>query len=213
MKIEIISVVPRSGSGVTVKVRLSADENSEICRFDITDEDRQSLGISVGGELTQHEYEALEAADEYCRALQKGAELLSFGANSRMTLQMKLRRRGFSEKSAVRAAASLCDCGYINESADAEAVMRSCLAKGYGKRRIVIKLREKGYDSDTVSNALEELDSVDFSAQCALLIQKKCKALPAERAELDRLTAVMTRYGYSFGEIKQAYRLLGGSAQ
>ena len=39
-------------------------------------------------------------------------------------------------------------CGYINECADAEGVIRACLARKYGKKRIIIKLRERGYEND-----------------------------------------------------------------
>ena len=208
MKIQIVHAAARQSGGVVVKIRMTDGEFRETRSLVLSELEWARLGLAVGDELDEARFDALECAAEYCEAMRRGAELLSYGANSRSALAIKLRRRGYDRQLCERVAAELYAKGYINESADAEGIVRSCLARGYGKKRIVIKLRERGYENEVIARVLDGLDDVDFAESCAALIRKRCGGeLPTQRAEYDKLVAAMVRYGYSYGEIKEALEI------
>ncbi len=208
MKIQIIHAAARQSGGVVVKIRLSDGELKETRSMVLGEREWARLGLKVGDELDEASFDELESEAEYCEAMRRGTELLSYGANSRSALTVKLRRRGYDRELSERVAAELYDKGYINEHADAEGIVRSCLSRGYGKKRIVIKLRERGYENDVISQVLDSFDDVDFADNCAALIRKRCGGgLPEERSELDKLIGAMVRYGYSYGEIKEALEI------
>ena len=102
--------------------------------------------------------------------------------------------------------------GYIDEVSDADRVVKVCLAKGYGRRRIIMKLRERGYGEDVVDEVSYTLDDCDFTERCADFILKKYRTLPSERRDMDKLIAAMSRYGYSLGEIRDALKMLKNGA-
>ncbi len=207
MKIQIVHAAARQSSGVAVRVRISDGELKESRSMVLSESEWARFGFKSGDELNEAEYDELERAAEYCEAVRRGLELLSYGANSRSALTVKLRRRGYDRELCERVAAELYDRGYINEHADAEGIVRSCLSRGYGKKRIVIKLRERGYENNVICEAFGAFENVDYTANCAELIRKKFKALPTERAELDKLIGALVRYGYSYGEIKGALEI------
>ena len=207
MKIQIIHAAARQSGGVIVKIRMSDGEMGETRSLVLSELEWARLGLVAGDELDEDGFDRLECAAEYCEAVRRGMELLSYGANSRSALVIKLRRRGYDRELCERVAAELYDKGYINENADAEGIVRSCLSRGYGKKRIVIKLRERGYENSVIAQVLQEFDEIDFVANCAALIKKRCgEELPSERAQLDKLIGALVRYGYSYGEIKEALK-------
>lgn len=208
MKIQIVHAAARQSSGVAVRVRISDGDLRESRSLVLSEGEWARLGFKSGDELNESEYDELERSAEYCEAVRRGIDLLSYGANSRSALVTKLRRRGYDRELSERVAAELYRGGLINENADAEGIVRSCLSRGYGKKRIIMKLRERGYENCVISEVLESFEDVDFAANCAALIRKKCGGeLPRERGELDKLIAAMVRYGYSYGEIKEALEI------
>ncbi|MBQ9080194.1 MAG: RecX family transcriptional regulator [Clostridia bacterium] len=207
MKIQIVHAAALKSGGVSIRVRITNGEQKESRSVVLSELDWARMALKVGAELGEEQYDELESAAEYYEAMRRGTELLSYGANSRAVLVTKLRRRGYDRETAERVAAQLYERGYINESADAEGIVRACLSRGYGKKRIIMKLRERGYENAVICEVLDSFENVDFTANCAEMIRKKYKKLPEERAELDKLIAAMVRYGYSYGEIKGALEL------
>ncbi len=208
MKIEIENTLALEGGDVSVSLALCSAENVEKKTFIISPEDWRGLRPKNGRELNTADYDALEAAAAFHSALQKGLGLLSYGANSHDAIERKLIRRGVDAKTALLAADYLGTHGYINESSDADSIIQQCLAKGYGKRRIILKLRERGYGGRVLSEAEEKLSNVDFAENCAGVIRKRCGRIPPDRESRDRIVAAMIRYGYCFSEIRDAVRLL-----
>ena len=212
MKISVIGVFALECGDVSVRVKTESEGKSEKNSFIITPAEWKRFGVSAGDELTTDQYEALEAATHYRRALNKGMELLSYGANSGASLRRKLTQRGYSREIAERVEQQLIEQGYIDEVSDADRVVKVCLAKGYGRRRIIMKLRERGYGEDVVDEVSYTLDDCDFTERCADFILKKYRTLPSERRDMEKLIAAMSRYGYSLGEIRDALKMLKNGA-
>lgn len=207
MKIKITHAAALQSGGICIKICISDGEHSERKSLVVSEEDFADLRLCVGAELDTDVYEQLDAAAECFEAMRRGMYLLSYGANSRSSLAVKLRRRGYDKQLAEHVAEQLYRRGYINECADAEGVIRACLAKKYGKKRIIVKLRERGYDNEVIETAFESFGEVDYTANCAELIRKKYKCLPEDRDAIDKLIGALVRYGYSYGEIKGALEI------
>lgn len=154
--------------------------------------------------LTPEQFDELECAGEFCAALNKGAELLSYGANSRRALELKLRRYGYDGELCSRVGEELCRRGLIREASDASSIVRVCLRSGYGKNRIIAKLRQKGYGDEAVREALDGVDESVYTENCAALIKKKFGYIPSDADGRRKMAASLARYGYSFSQIKAA---------
>lgn len=207
MKIKIVHAATRPSGGVSVRVRLTEGDHSQSVSLAVDEMQAARLELGAGMELDREQYERLELAAQRYEITARGLELLSYGANSRRGLLTKLVHRGYDRELCADVVDELFQRGLVNETADAEGIIRTCLARGYGRRRIIMKLRERGYENETVSLAFEAFEGVDYTANCAEMIRKKYKCIPTERRELDRLVAAMVRYGYSYGEIKGALEI------
>lgn len=195
------------GAEMQVTVVIGNGENSETKTLLITTEQYCELDLRKGL-IGEEKYEALEKASRLCTALRCGENILSYGSNSVQALTGKLARRGFSREEASEAAKQLQQRGFINENDDVRRETEKCLKKLWGAGRIRTHLWSKGFEKDALACLPELLAEVDFAGNCAELIRKHYGGLPTDPAELRRMSASLYRYGYSFGEIKEAMRLL-----
>lgn len=192
-----------SGDLIEIETEIKSGSESETKKFGILAEQYAKLRPQKG-EITQYQYEELEEASEVCDAYSRAANILSFGMNTARTLKQKLRRRGFSESASSVAVRMLCEKGYISENDDILRATEHCINKGWGMRRILAYLRQKGYGSEALSTALDEMSEVDFSEVCAGLIEKKYGLIPSDPREKQKMVAFLVRYGFSMREIKEA---------
>ncbi len=196
------------GAEVAVQLLIENGEHRERKTVTLTMEQYCALRPQKGS-ITEEQYDALEAAGEYCRALRAGENLLSYGANSRQMLARKLTTRGYSREVSANVAAHLSDIGLINEENDMQREVEKCLRKLWGARRIRSHLWSRGFDSEAISNLPSLMEEIDFAENCATLIRKKYGTLPTDPDERRRMTASLSRYGYTLTEIREACRLIG----
>lgn len=213
MKIVIEGLARLEGGDLSLRISLRDTGYCEIRSFAVTADDGKKLDLRPGQDLSEEEFERISGAAEFRTALRKGLELLAYGANSGGAIRRKLCARGYSPDIARRAVEHLARRGYINESADAGAVAHSSLSKGYGRARIIMKLREGGYGDEAIGEVRDMLEEIDFTDRCAKLALKKYGGPPADRRESERMAAALARYGYSFPEIRGAFRLLSGEGE
>ncbi len=195
------------GSEVAVRLLIENGEHREHKTVTLTMEQYYTLKPRKGL-ITEEQYDTLESAGEYCRALRAGENLLAYGANSRQLLARKLTQRGYSREVSANVAEYLSDMGLINEENDMRREVEKCLSKLWGARRIQSHLWGRGFASESFSDLPALLEEIDFAANCATLIRKKYGTLPTEPDERRRMTASLTRYGYTLGEIREACRRL-----
>ncbi len=160
------------------------------------------------GNITEEMYDALEAADEVCRAIRCGENLLSYGANSVQMLARKIVQHGYSRESAFAAAKKLEERQLINEEKDVAREVEKCLRKLWGAKRISSHLWSRGYAKDALNALPQVLEEVDFSANCAALIEKHYGGLPETEEDKRRMLSGLSRYGYSLPQIKEAMKIL-----
>lgn len=139
-------------------------------------------------------------------AVRKAYRSVSFSPCSERMLARKLCEKGVNRQIAAEAARFVKAKGYIDEEKCALREAELCLKKYWGKSRIMLKLRERGYCDEAVDTVAEYLDGIDFSERCLLYLEKKYKDPPADGEDLKKVFAALARYGYSMGEIKTAMR-------
>lgn len=211
MEITLTFVEQRRDGSMALRLRLSDGEGHREHRsLTLTAADWRDTGLAAeaGQVLTERQFERLEQAGEFCAALNKGAELLSYGACSRRALEQKLRRRGCKPELCGRVSEELCRRGLIREDDEARAVVRVCLRSGYGPARITAKLCQKGYGNEAVRAALDEVDEEVYVEGCMRMISKKYGVVPESAAERQRMMGALVRLGYNPGQIRRAVAAL-----
>jgi len=139
-------------------------------------------------------------------------------AKLRSYLARKLRERGWAgerEPDLERLAERFAERGYIDDSAYALAKSQSLAGRGYGKRRLVEKLRAAGVGNDDSEAAREHADSEALSA--ALRFAERRRLGPFATTPLhdprdrERALAAMVRAGHSFAIAREIVALAPGS--
>ena len=196
-----------NGERMEIAVSLECGENREDRRFPLTAGQYFELNLQKG-EISEETFDAIERASRLTGAIRQGENLLSYGANSALTLTRKIMRHGYSQAEASDAVAHLQARGLIDEWSDLSREVEKCLRKHWGADRIRGHLWSRGYDREVMERLPELLDAVDFPAHCAALLCKQYGGLPESREERNRVTAALYRYGYRLDEIKEAFKRL-----
>ena len=207
MKIEIISVSAMSeGEEILLTLQISdGDGNKERRKLLLFTNQYLELGLKKGTLLDEESFDRIERLSKDCLAIRKGSELLSYSSSSRKRLVQRLRNKGIDKENAENAASHLAQIGAINEECDAERQVELCLRKLWGKKRIYNELIVKGYESEHIARALENITKEQMMENCALLLQKKHKRIPDDPNVRRKIAGSLSRYGYTFDEIKYAF--------
>ncbi len=160
------------------------------------------------GSIPRTEADALLEAGRLCGAIRQGMRLLQYGDHSARRLAYKLTVRGTDRETAEAAVAYLVGKGYIHENDTARLRAEQGARKLWGPRRIREDLRANGFTSDAVDEAMEAVADADFEENCAQLIRKKYRSVPADRAERQKMIAALLRWGYGMDVIHAACRLI-----
>ena len=172
---------------------------------DLADEKRLKAGQDYPVETLRE----LLTESQRRRARSKALYLLEFRDYSRRDLENRL-RRDFDEASAREAADFMEEIGATDDRRYAESLIRHLAGdKHYGRRRIMQELSLKGIDRDTAEETLDEYDLDEQAMILELLEGKFSKDLDTPKG-INRTIASLTRYGYGYGDIKDALREYSG---
>ena len=187
-----------------------------------------SLGLYAGKELSDAEGEALTAAGEQSRLMERAVGLLAQRPISRKELLDKLcapprqRREKYpydklddgpdsallqAQREALRERAEgvadrLAGLGLLNDEEYGRMVVRHYAAKGYGPRKLRDELYRRGVPREYWEEALEEREP-DGDQVLALVRQKLREAEPT-RENLKKVSDYLARRGYGWDEISSA---------
>lgn len=139
----------------------------------------------------------------------KACRLLGYSACSVAGLTRKLREKGFSAEASHVAVNMICDKGLIDEESFAIREAEICLNKYWGERRIISKLIEKGFSSDSISSVRDFLLFYDFNKRCLKVAKKKFPS-PLCREDYSKAYGSLARLGYSGSQINYALGVLSG---
>ena len=205
-------------------------EDASIVR--VGEGDVVSLGLYAGKELTDAEGEALCAAGEQSKLMERAVGLLSQRPMSRKELLDKLcaPRRQKKEKypydklddapdldalqarkeaileQAEAVADRLADLGLLNDGEYARTVVRHYAAKGYGPRKIRDELYRRGVPREFWEEAMEEREPDED--QIDKLARQKLRGAEPTRENLKKVSDYLARRGYGWEEISAALERL-----
>ena len=158
--------------------------------------------LFTGRELTEEEFSGFCAAASKMNARAHALRLLGTRPMSRKELTDKLREKGESGEDADSAADYLESVGYLDDAQYAAALARHYAHKGYGAGRVRQELYRRGVPKEYWESALAELpedtDAIDT------LIDRRLRGAEPDRKELKRLTDMLLRRGFSWGEIRSS---------
>lgn len=164
-------------------------------------------GLTKGVALSDEEWETLCARSESHRAYERALYYLSLRDYGRGEMVRKLTAASFSRDVAEEAALRLCRNGLIDDVRYASALARDMSArKLYSKRRIVMALKEKGFDNETVEEVILQIPEEDVQQALELLRKKRYNKLTVSSSR-DKLLAMLARYGFSYGTSRRALSL------
>lgn len=210
MIIEFVSgAIINEGKEVFLTVELREGDKSQKKTFTLPRAIYEGLDLPAPpSEITRENVYEIMSADEQYRAIKKAFDILAYGRNSVRSLTDKLRHRGFSDEVATDTAEYMKRNGYLKEENDAEREAECCVAKLWGKKRIMMQLHQKGYDGESFEAAMAYLETVDFVDLCVKLIRQKYRTLPKDEGERQKVISGLVRYGYTFSEIKEAAKIV-----
>lgn len=143
-----------------------------------------------------------ESPDRTREAIKTSLNILGYKNNTEKQLRMKLAQREFTKNETDSAVEYLKSKGYLDETRMIESEIRFLAnSKLYGKQRIFMELKMKGFPSGLISEVDfddEKFDDIDFDANCRKLFLKR-GGTPD-----DKTLAFLRRYGYSGPEIRRA---------
>ena len=139
-------------------------------------------------------------------------------AKLRSYLSRKIRERGWDgarEPNLARIAERFAEQGYINDAAYALAKSEALTGRGYGKRRVLEKLRAAGVEEDDGAKAREHADAEAVAA--ALRFAKRRRIGPfagqmlRDPKEREKALGAMVRAGHGFGLARAIIALAPGA--
>ncbi|MFC7566879.1 recombination regulator RecX [Actinomadura namibiensis] len=149
-----------------------------------------------------------KTSDPEARAREICLRLLTGSPRTRAQLAEALKRKGIPDDVAEGVLGRFADVGLIDDAAFAQAWVQSRHAgRGLARRALAAELRQRGVDQETVSEAVEALDSEQEEVRARELVERKLRSTrgvdPVKRTR--RLVGMLARKGYSSG---LAYRVV-----
>lgn len=204
MTIRLLSLSDRGGEEISVSFALQSGEYIEKKKFLLSTTQVADLGLRVG-DCERECYDAVEYAAKLHFAIKRALTTLGYGSCSEKMLCRKLVMKGVERGVAEDAVAELCERGLLDSSASAVREVEKCIAKLWGRRRIVATLYEKGYSDRTIKEALSVLAEVDEVELCVKRLEKQASEIPTDPTERKKLIASLERYGFSSAQIREAF--------
>ncbi len=165
-------------------------------------------GIKENQEISDEQLASLKEEAGFRSAYEKGVQYLSMRAYGTKELYNKLKLK-YGEYSSQRAIDKLSNQGYLDDQSFADMYARQLFeVKKFDFRRISYELRLKGVESEIIDNALKTLDNEPIMRIIDMLESKFSRSLETEK-DRKRIVNRLVRMGYSFGDIRSAFREMG----
>ena len=131
-------------------------------------------------------------------AKETAVRMLSVRDYSKKELFDKLVLRGYEKETVENVVEELTDYGYIEEQRYIDRTLHNLLSvKRYSKKMAYHKLIEKGIDSDTARNALDNANVNEQENITAIIDKNKMKNKRS-------VGALLNRYGYEYADYRRA---------
>ena len=176
---------------------VSFEDGSRLGLYRQTVED---FALYAGKELTEEELKSLRTAAGQMSAKMRAVRIVSVSAVSKRDLEDRLVRKGEDPNQAREAVRWMEDLHLVDDRNTAEAVVHSCISKGYGIQRAKQALYEKRIPKEYWEEALadypDQLDKI-VSFLRSRLDEK------SDPKEVKRAVDALLRRGHSYQHIRE----------
>lgn len=161
----------------------------------------EDFGLYIGKELSEAELEDLHTAAGKMSAKMRAVRIVSAASVSKRDLEERLVRKGEDPDQAKAAVQWMEELHLLDDRNTAEAVVHSCISKGYGLARAKQALYEKRipkqYWEEALENYPDQLDRISAFLRSRL-------DEDSDEKQVKRAIDALLRRGHSYGTIKRA---------
>lgn len=158
------------------------------------------LGLYPGKVLEEQDYQALLEAVSLAAAKNRAVRMIAAAGHSRQDLQRKLVQKGEDPQAAQAAVDWLTDLKLLDDRETAAALVRSAVAKGYGKARIRQILQEKAIPRELWEEALALVPAMDEAVD--RFLERRFRGEIPDEKEIKRAVDALLRRGHCYGDIR-----------
>ena len=163
----------------------------------------EDFGLYSGKELSEEEWKALQEHAGQMSAKMRAVRIVSASSVSKRDLEERLVRKGEDPDQAKQAVRWMEDLHLVNDRNTAEAVVHSCISKGYGLQRAKQALYEKRIPKEYWEEALE--DYPDQMEKILSFLRSRLDEESGDR-EVKKAIDALLRRGHSYGTIREALK-------
>ena len=165
----------------------------------------EDFGLYIGKELSEEEKELLLTAAGKMSAKMRAVRIVSASNVSKRDLEERLVRKGEDPQQAKEAVQWMADLQLVDDRKTAEAVVHSCISKGYGLQRAKQALYEKRIPKQYWDEVLE--DYPDQEAKIETFLRSRLDA-DSDQKQIKKAVDALIRRGHSYGTIRRVLQSL-----
>ena len=160
----------------------------------------EDFGLYIGKELSEEEKEELLKAAGKMSAKMRAVRIVSASNVSKRDLEDRLVRKGEDPQQAKEAVQWMEDLHLVDDRNTAEAVVHSCISKGYGLQRAKQALYEKRIPKKYWDEVLE--DYPDQEGKIETFLRSRLDA-DSDQKQIKKAIDALIRRGHSYGTIRR----------
>ena len=177
----------------------------------ITEDELLHFDLYTGLDISHDTVVELQKRAARSETRLRAVNMISARPLSKKELQKKLRDRGAEDGDAAAAADWLEEIGALDDLAYAKTVVRHYSDSGYGAAKIRDELYRRGVARELWDEALDA--APDAAETLSRLIAAKTKGHAPDERERRRLSDMLLRRGFSWGDVRAAMNALGAEIE
>ena len=193
MRIDLLKTSPDRSGRYAVKF----EDGSTMRLYRQTVED---FGLYTGKELSDDEMTELRKAAGQMSAKMRAVRIVSAASVSKRDLEERLVRKGEDPDQAREAVQWMEDLHLVDDRNTAEAVVHSCISKGYGLQRAKQALYEKRIPKQYWEEVLEDYPDQNERIEKFLLSRLDADS---DQKQIKKAVDALIRRGHSYGTIRR----------
>ena len=198
MRIDVLKASPdRAG-----RYWITLEDGSKMALYRQTVED---FGLYSGKELSDDEWAALQEHAGQMSAKMRAVRIVSASSVSKRDLEDRLIRKGEDPRQAKEAVAWMEDLHLVDDRNTAEAVVHSCISKGYGLQRAKQALYEKRIPKEYWEEALASYP--DQMEKIVSFLRSRLDP-DADEKQIKKAVDALIRRGHSYGKIREGLNII-----
>ena len=160
----------------------------------------EDFGLYIGKELTEEEKAQLLTAAGKMSAKMRAVRIVSAASVSKRDLEERLVRKGEDPEQAREAVQWMEDLHLVDDRNTAEAVVHSCISKGYGLQRAKQALYEKRIPKQYWEEVLEDYPDQNERIEKFLLSRLDGDS---DQKQIKKAVDALIRRGHSYGTVRR----------